>query len=228
MDAREQAELLGPGLIHEMRHPLMGIKAGLELIARRYPQIAGIEDWDLVSAQIGRLEELFRTYQDLFRGEPFPGDRFTLDALVKRAVQLVAHRSRKLGSRFSCAIEPRLPHAFGAPHAVLHALVNLLANALDAAEQAGAPARVEIRAFRAGRSLEVRVSDDGAGIAQGDRLRIFEPGFTTKAEGSGLGLYIARAAMRRSGGDVHLIGEADPHRAPWARTELSVLIPEVP
>jgi two-component system sensor histidine kinase PilS (NtrC family) len=226
-DERDQALLLGPGLNHEMRHPLMGIKAGMELLARGDPRLAATDDFRLVSTQVARLEELFRTYQSLFRAEQIPRDRFALGPVVQRAVQLMVHRLRQLGPRFSCLFEERLEHACGEPNALLHALVNLLANALDAVEQRGAPARIQVRGLRASGFVELRVSDDGSGIAPQDRERVFQPGFTTHPEGTGLGLYVAREAMRRAGGDVLLVAESDARRAPWARTEFSVVVPEV-
>ncbi|HZA50284.1 MAG TPA: sensor histidine kinase, partial [Myxococcaceae bacterium] len=52
----EQAELFAPGLIHEMRHPLMGIKAGLQLISRQLGEaVTQQEEWQLVAGQLARL-----------------------------------------------------------------------------------------------------------------------------------------------------------------------------
>jgi C4-dicarboxylate-specific signal transduction histidine kinase len=73
----------------------------------------------------------------------------------------------------------------------------------------------------------VRVSDDGTGIPSEGRARLFRERFTTKApgEGSGLGLRVAQEAMRRCGGTVRLVGDADPSRAAWARTEFCLEVP---
>ncbi len=224
--AAREAELLGPGLIHEMRHPLLGIKAGLELIARRLgSQLTALEDWEMVSTQVARLEELFRSYQQLFTPETGAPARFAVEPVVQRAVDLLAFRIRRRGDRFAWArVEPHV--GLGAQNALLHALVNLLANALDAVEAAGGEARIAVRVLEG--PLEIRISDEGTGIAPADAGRIFEPRFTTKPEGqgTGLGLHIAREAMQRCGGDVRLVGEGDPRRLAWARTEFSVEIAE--
>ncbi len=78
--------------------------------------------------------------------------------------------------------------------------------------------------------MEVRVSDEGVGIAREHRARIFEPRFTTKdgGKGNGLGLHVARRLMTRYGGDVFLVGEEDRARAPWAVTEFCIAIPAPP
>ena len=222
--AAREAELLGPGLIHEMRHPLLGIKAGLDLIARRLGnQVTSLEDWELVATQVARLEELFRSYQQLFTPDTAGPSRFTLEPVIQRAVDLLAYRIRKLGGRFEWT-RGEAHVGLGSQNSLLHAVVNLLANALDAVEGAGKAARIAVRVLE--RPLQIRISDEGSGIAPGDAARIFEPRFTTKpeGEGQGLGLHIAREAMLRAGGDVRLVAADDPLRLPWARTEFAVEI----
>ena len=223
-ELHEEAELLGPGLIHEMRHPLMGIKAGLELLARKNP-VGQSDEFRLVAQQVARLEELFRSWQDLFTPQPLPA-LFAVEPVVQRSADLLAYRLRKLGCRF--VFEPAGPtYGYGRAQAVLHAVTNLLLNAADAAESTG---RVQVRVVPAERGPEVRVSDDGAGIAAEDLPRIFSPLFTTKPDGrgSGLGLHLARTLMERSGGGVQLVPSDDAQRLPWARTEFAVRIARAP
>ncbi|MFN7133118.1 MAG: hypothetical protein ACK4N5_13650, partial [Myxococcales bacterium] len=58
-----EADFLAPGLIHEMRQPLLGISAGLQLLGRRAgPELTELDEWTMVRAQLARLEELFRNY----------------------------------------------------------------------------------------------------------------------------------------------------------------------
>ena len=220
----EELELFGPGLIHEMRHPLMGIKAGLELVARRLPQVAGAEEWEMVTTQVARLEEMFRSYQDLFAPARIAPTRFPLEPVLQRAVDLVAYRLRRLGTSFTWAASRPL-EAHGAPTAVLHAVINLLVNAVDAVEERG-QGRVELRVLEG--PLEIRISDEGPGISDENIVRLFEARFTTKppGKGTGLGLHIARKAMMRTGGQVRLVLPGDPRRRDWARTEFAVEVPQ--
>jgi signal transduction histidine kinase len=221
-----EADLFGPGLVHEMRHPLMGIKGGLELLARKFG-VGSSDEFKLVSQQLARLEELFRTWQDFFAPQSIPSAEFAVEAAVQRSVDLLAYRLRSLGSRF--VFEPAgTTYGHGTEQAVLHAVTNLLANAADAVEQGG---RVQVRVLAGeGGGPEVRISDDGAGIPAADEPHLFEPRFTTKriGRGSGLGLHVARTMMERTGGSVRLVGALDPHRLPWARTEFAVRIARVP
>ena len=76
-------------------------------------------------------------------------------------------------------------------------------------------------------TVKVRVSDEGVGIPADVEARIFQPRFTTKpaGKGTGLGLHLARTAMERAGGELHLVGAGDPDRAAWARTEFGISLP---
>jgi signal transduction histidine kinase len=219
----QESSLLGPGLIHEMRHPLMGIKAGLQLLTQQVgPAVVQLEDWQMVSAQVARLEELFRTYQELFTPQ-LRKSTFELAPVVQRAIDLLAWRLRRLGARF--VWQRGLPQqGSGSPQAVLHSTTNLLMNALDAVEEAGINGRVAVRLLE--NPGEIRISDEGTGIPADVAAHIFQPRFTTKplGKGTGLGLHIARQAMQRAGGDVLLVDDGDARRLPWARTEFAILL----
>ena len=204
------ADLLAPALMHELKQPLMGADAAATLLER----VAGAElarhpEWELLRRQLGRLVEVLAGYDDLFRAgdaEPVP---FAAGPVVSRAVHLLAHRTQPLGKRFSFSRQAGPLDGFGAPSALVHATTNLVANALDAVEATGRGGRVEVRVQRApGAGVEVRVSDEGVGVPESHRDRIFEPRFTTKSpgKGTGLGLHLSRRLMARFGGDVLLVG----------------------
>jgi CheY-like chemotaxis protein len=83
-------------------------------------------------------------------------------------------------------------------------VVNVLVNAVDAAEGAGDAARVQVRIVVGDKHVEVRVSDEGHGVPHALRPRLFEPRFTTKepGKGTGLGLATVHSTVRESGGFV--------------------------
>ena len=217
--------LLHAELLHEIRHPLFGIKAGLELLARTLGrELTGLDDFRLVCTQVARLEELLRTWQDVFASPASAAATFAVEPVVSRALDLFGQRLRSLGNRFSY-----VPHAkakgHGIAQALFHATSNVVANALDEADRAHC--KVLVRVLDGEHEVEVRVSDDGSGIVPDHCEHIFEPRFTTKARGSGLGLYIAQSLMDRSCGRVWLVPDEDPARAGWARTEFAISLPKV-
>src|SRR5207237_2978222 len=110
--------------------------------------------------QAARMEELLRTYQELFAGGPVQRGPFAVDETVQRVVLLLSPRLRKLGDRFALRSAPGPLVAIGAAPLLVHAVTNLLVNALDAVEERGAPCRVEVSVTPTQGRVEVRVSDD--------------------------------------------------------------------
>ena len=166
-EANGGAALFAPGLLHELRQPLMGLRAGLELALRESGgQVSSLEGFRVVEAQVERLSEMVRGFEELFTAPRVQVHAFSLTEVVERAVHLLRFRLRPLGDRFQLqpAGEP-LPSC-GSASAVLHALTNLIVNAADAVSDAGPSARIAVRALAAqGGPRQVRVSDEGSGRA---------------------------------------------------------------
>ncbi len=88
---------------------------------------------------------------------------------------------------------------------LIHALVNLIKNAVEAAASAGTPPLVRLEAVACGVVAELAVIDNGPGIAPSDRRRIFEAGYSTKGGGRGLGLAIVRDSIAVGGGTLEVV-----------------------
>jgi C4-dicarboxylate-specific signal transduction histidine kinase len=225
------AELLVPALLHELKQPLTGADAAITLLERVLGvTITSREEWHLLRQQLARLGEVMSGYEELFHASEAREGAFEVRAAVSRAVQLMAHRIRPVESRFGLALGDAQVRGFGSPAALVHAATNLLGNAIDAAESAGPQARVAVRVVPTGQGAQVRISDEGPGITEAVRARLFEPRFSTKPpeRGSGLGLHLSRRLMSRFGGEVYLVGADDPRRLPWAVTEFCIAVPSPP
>jgi signal transduction histidine kinase len=225
-------ELVAPTLIHELKQPLMGADASARLLERSLGErLLRDEEWRILRAQLERLAEIVIEYEELLGPgdvEPAP---YAVGPVVSRAIALLAHRVRPLQRRFGLARDAEDRDGFGAPGALVHAATNVLANALDAIEGVSGEPRVQVRVLPApAGGVEVRVSDEGVGIPDDVRARLFEPRFTTKppGRGTGLGLHLARRLMTRHGGEVFLVGDCDPSRLPWAVTEFCIAVPAPP
>jgi signal transduction histidine kinase len=225
------ADLVAPSLLHELKQPLQGVDAAAALLERSLRELGRTEEWRILRNQLARLAEIVNGYEDLLRPGEASAAPFVVAPVVSRAVDLLAHRLRPLDRRFRFAREDGGRQGYGAPGALVHAATNVLVNALDAIEDAGNDARVEVRVLSAGPGgVEVRVSDEGVGIPAAARAHLFEPRFTTKGprRGSGLGLHVAKRLMSRYGGEVFLVSEDDPARLPWAVTEFCITVPAPP
>jgi len=125
-----------------------------------------------------------------------------LDGLLERVARLLMARPDAAGVRVSSRVQPDGLELTADPELVEQALLNIGINALQALQDHEG-GRVEINAElgRGGRTV-IRVSDNGPGISEGALGKIFVPFFTTKEGGSGIGLNLARQAIRLHGGDI--------------------------
>ena len=184
---------------HEFKTPLAGIRGALELI-RDHPDMAADDRHRFLAnadADADRLALLVTRLLELARADMAAPADDAVDPVPVIARTADAYRGEVLAIVVDAG-----PLPFIALPATT--IETALATLFDNARQAGASVvRVE---GRAAESVELRITDDGPGIAPGDRLRLFEPFFTTRrAEGgTGLGLAIARSLLEAGGGTIDL------------------------
>lgn len=124
--------------------------------------------------------------------------------------------------RFEYDFQPELPEVEVDPVQAGQVILSLLVNAAQAMEGEGV---ISISARSAGGdAVEIRVADSGPGVSEDRRDQIFEPLFTTKASGIGLGLPVSRSLARANGGELELVtpGEPAPGGATFGLTLPSV------
>ncbi|HVV53161.1 MAG TPA: ATP-binding protein [Polyangia bacterium] len=200
-------------IAHEVRNPLSSIGLNAELLGDELG--AGAEEARrLVASIIGevdRLTEITETYLRFTRLPRPKLEREDLGALVASALALTRGELEKEGIAVAVEIAPDLPELAADEAQLRQALLNLVRNAREAL--AGAAAKrltVSVAADRAASRLLVRVSDSGAGIAAPDLGKIFDPFFSTKAQGTGLGLALVQQIVVDHGGQIDV--ESEPGR----------------
>lgn len=203
---------------HEIRNPLNAISLRLESlrmrIADEMPEAEA--DVDLVGGEVQRLDRVVRTFLDLNRPmelEIVEFDPRELAAAVLETMRPAASQAR---------VELRLAAA-GAPFRVQadrglleQGLVNIVANAIQAMRDGGA---VTTSVALVDGCCRISVSDNGPGIPDGVRERIFEPYFTTKQSGSGIGLAFTKRSM-----DLHR-GQITVESSPGSGATVTLLFP---
>jgi two-component system, NtrC family, sensor histidine kinase PilS len=204
---------LSASLAHEIKNPLASIRSAVEQIAR-YPRANEDERTlaDLIVRESDRLARLLTEFLDFARVRVTRTSRVDVGAIARGAASLVGtHPDRREGVRVSC-VTPDDPLVVDGDEDLLHrAVFNLVLNAVQAAPAGGevlieaAPVASEQippgLAFDQG-AVALRVSDDGPGIPDEIRARLFEPFMTTKPGGSGLGLPVVHRAIAAHRGEV--------------------------
>jgi signal transduction histidine kinase len=190
-------------LAHEVRNPLTAVKIDLQSLEERLqndpdlrePLLRALEEIDRLDATVGGALSMVR-HGD---GDRVLDLRRPIEAAVHSAAPAFAERGAALDS-----IRPEQPlEVLGDAAALEQLFLNILLNAAEALSAGG---RAEIRATRDGDTVQVRVEDDGPGISEEIRDRIFDPLFSTKETGTGLGLTISRRIVEAHRGRLDISG----------------------
>jgi len=200
-------------IAHEVRNPLSSIGLNAELLGDELGQEAD-EARRLVALIIGEVDRLSETTETYLRFTRLPRpklEREDLGALVTSVVALGRGEVEKEGIALSLDIAPDLPEIPADEAQLRQALINLVRNAREALAQATTKRlAISLAADGAAARLVLRVSDSGPGIDAGDLGRIFDPFFSTKAQGTGLGLALVQQIVVDHGGQIDV--ESGPGR----------------
>jgi nitrogen fixation/metabolism regulation signal transduction histidine kinase len=182
---------------HEMKNPL----TPLRLAAHRLRQGGGGAPEDVVAVieeETARLEELAKSFAVLGRPSAGPPSAVDLEELLRTLLQT------DVPEPIARRLEVRTGATMIRAHydALLRAFRNLVRNAVEAVQTAGGGSIVVSLAAGAGGGVEVVVADTGGGFPDDQAERLFEPDFTLKAGGTGLGLAVVRQAVAAHGGEV--------------------------
>lgn len=211
----EQLAALGKllaGVAHEIRNPLAGIRSTVQLWQRlRDPdRVAG--SIDAVVQATERLNEILTRLLHFARTEHAERRPTQVNELVVETTKLVEAQAHAQGVRIECDLDPRLPVIPASPASLRQVFLNLATNALQAMPNGGV-LRCRSRHDAARRAAEILVSDTGPGVSDPDREHLFEPFFTTRPEGTGLGLALCREIVHQHGGTINLTSQDQPGAA---------------
>ena len=200
-------------LAHEIKNPLAGIRGAAQLLARK------LDERDqtlttLIADEVDRIAKLIDHMQTLSRRIPEPVGPCNLHEAVRRA-NAILDAAGDHGIRIEEEFDPSLPPVLGSSHGLVQVLINLLSNAREACRDTPAPRIIVRTRFASGLQLhatgkagplrlpiELRVTDNGAGIDPEMREHIFEPFVSSKKGGQGLGLALVRKLVRDMNGRI--------------------------
>ncbi len=215
-DARMKSERLNAiiplasGVAHEIGNPLNALTIHLQLLEREIRAVTDpardnmIELLRVASVEVSRLDTIINNFLRAVRPTPLKTAPVSLEELLRSTLSLLESsiKDRRIRIDVDCeAVMPRVPADAGQ---LQQAFFNLLKNALQVTPDGG---HVEISLWHDDHDAGITVCDHGAGISPENFGRILDPYFTTKADGTGLGLVIVQRIAHDHGGRLDVRSE---------------------
>ena len=216
---------LASGLAHEIRNPLNSLNLNMQMLeeeaCERDGGRSGEKLLSITRSEINRLENLVTDFLSYAKPRPLDLEEISALELFERVTQVLSGEIRAQGVEVRIASESSQEKVRVDRDQINQLLLNLTKNALAAAREIDRPGHIELRARPKGNRLSLEVSDNGKGVPETDRPKIFDLFFSTRKGGTGLGLAIVERIARSHGGEVEI------DSIPGEGTTLRVLLPRV-
>lgn len=208
---------MAANIAHEIRNPLASLTGAIEVLATPATTAEARDRLSqIVMRESERLNQIIKDFLEYARPAPLTLETVSVATTLEEVLVLFEQRARpgslKIVREFSALLHWRVD-----PQQFKQVVWNLCLNAVEAMPDGG-----ELRvgaAAASGQMLAVWVSDTGAGIAADDLPHVFEPFFSTKAEGTGLGLALVHRIVQEHGGEI------DVRSTPGFGTTFTIMLP---
>ncbi|HEY6196201.1 MAG TPA: ATP-binding protein [Candidatus Eisenbacteria bacterium] len=188
---------------HEIRNPLTGIRTTVQFVASKFkPRDPRREDLDDVIQELDRIEQIITGLLMFARPPQAKSQACDLHQVVERTLDLLDLQLRDAKVKVTRDLADELPLVIADPDLLQQVFLNLCLNAIQAMPEGGElTLTTGVRRYRTRRSLvDVSVTDTGVGIPKELMEKVFDPFFTTRSMGTGLGLPISVQIVRDAGG----------------------------
>ncbi len=217
MIANERLTVIGTlaaGIAHEIRNPLASIKTFIQMLPEKYNQ----EDFrtrfhTVVGSEIDRLSTITADLLTFARPSAPKLDTLNMDYLMDKVKTLMASPFRKKQIEFSWNLA-HLPNIQADPQQIFQIVLNIVINSVHASHEKGqikvyGEIKDQAPGHPSGKGLYmlVTIEDFGTGIKRKDMVNLFQPFFTTKTEGTGLGLATCKRILEAHRGDIYIESE---------------------
>jgi signal transduction histidine kinase len=202
---RERLKLLSrfvSSIAHEIKNPLTGIAAGIQYLARKIQP--GLEEDETVGFILSEINRLNRIVDDLYKMTRPPELVFqevSLKGILGKSLVCLSEEVTRKRLVVVQDLNSDMPHLEADPDRLQQIFINIIKNAVEASPEGGT---IRLELSRRDSRAIIRVTDSGPGISREDKERIFEPFYSTKERGSGLGLCISQRIVDEHGGSIRI------------------------
>jgi len=180
---------LAAEITHEIKNPLMLIGGFAQQLSRVIDDKKNLEKVNIITDEVTRLEKLLTDLREFHLPKTIASEKVDLKELLQEIYFMVKDDCEKKNIRTELKIDDKAILVTGDRNRLKQVFLNLLANSMDSMEHGGS---LSIKTVLSGDHVEITVTDEGCGIPEQDKEKIFSPFFTTKKHGTGLGLCISK------------------------------------
>jgi signal transduction histidine kinase len=199
---------LSASIAHEVNNPLQAVQNCLHLAGRDdLPEDKRKEYFDLARTELERLIVTVRRMLDFYRPGATSIEKVDLTEMLQYILHLMSKQLLEAHVNATLEIQGIIPSMMAVGSQIQQVFINLILNAADAMPEGG-NLKITARSLRDG--IEVLIQDHGKGISKEKQSNIFEPFFSTKEGGTGLGLTVSYNIVSAHGGVLELLSEQGP------------------
>ncbi len=192
---------MGASIAHEVRNPMTTVRGLLQMLGDKEDCQPYKEYFDLMIEEIDAANAMISEYLSLTKVKPVKYSQQNLNRVIKAISPLIAADATKSDQELILELED-IPDCYMDSYEVRRLILNLARNGLEAMDSGG---KLKIRTRSDGRSIVLSIIDQGHGIPQEIQDRIGTPFFTTKEQGTGLGLTICYGIATRHNAVIDLV-----------------------
>jgi signal transduction histidine kinase len=196
---------LAAGVAHEVRNPLAIIAGTASRLKKKYSGSGGDPLFDFIPEEVERLNGIVEGYLRFARDEPLAPVECDLRSVIERTARLVEQDLAARNVRLHRDVGSEPVPIRADPQRIQQVVLNLLLNAAQAMAEGG---ELGLELVPEREACTIRVSDEGPGFSRKQLKDAFQPFYTTKEKGSGLGLFLAKRIVEGHGGTIAVANRA--------------------
>jgi len=198
--------LLAGSVAHEIGNPLTVLRSHLVVLKEKalpaLQEASVAASLDRMERALDRIAEIAGSLRNYLRDETRDADGANLHSAVADLLSLIEEPCRRAGISVEVELKSARPWVPVAAARLQQVLMNLAANARESLTDCAAPRVIRLRSWDEGAAVCLQVEDNGCGVPEADRARLFTPFFTTKPNGTGLGLSVSQSLAHSMGGRI--------------------------
>jgi signal transduction histidine kinase len=196
----ESVGRLAFGIAHEINNPLTNVSLGVQILKNRTSEKEVLRELESIERNIEKASVIAKELLQFSRGEETRLSKVDINSIIKSTLLLLEYTLQNMKVHHKLA---DVPHVSGDPVKLEQVFINIIRNSIDALPDGG---DIYISSSHKNRFVTVEISDNGVGISDADKRKLFEPFFTNKevGKGAGLGLSICYSIIKQHNGNIEI------------------------